>query len=112
MTSRGAGFAFGLNWIFVIVFAVISSLLFENQQKFTYLGLSLFWCIGIFFILHFVRETQGLSPYKCRKLYFPPVTNNNLETEQDDDESSNQDKIRVSYNFIILISNNKNSFNI
>ena len=74
MTPRGAGFAYGLNWIFVIIFAIISSLLFKDErQQNSYLGLSIFWCIGIFFILHYVRESKGLSPYRWKRLYFPNI---------------------------------------
>ena len=104
MTPLGAGIAFSLNWIFVIVFAVISTLLFENQQRNTYLGLSINWWIGIFFILHFVRETKGLSHYKWRKLYFPNPQFKNIDSSQEED-SWTEDKIKVKYysDYILLI---------
>jgi len=65
MTTKGAGIAYGINWIFVIGFALFSLLIFEryNPQK-LYLICCIFCSVGIFFIMHYIKETKGLTPYQ------------------------------------------------
>ena len=72
MTPRGASFAYSLNWIFVIIFALASLFVLDKykSQKIYYV-LWICCSIGILFIHLFVKETRGLSSTKKKKLYFP-----------------------------------------
>lgn len=72
MTPKGAGIAYGFNWIGVIIFSLGSLFLFEKvNRSLVYLLFASFCSLGILFILLCIRETKGLSPYRCKKLYYP-----------------------------------------
>ena len=113
MTPRGAGFAFGLNWIFVILFAIVPPFTLDSaSRQNTYLGFCISWSLGILFSLLFVKETKGLSTYQWRKLYFPPKIKRDVERSIDKIKEANSNlNDASSFNFIEKGDSSQKSWN-
>lgn len=103
MTPRGAGFAYGVNWMSVIILSLFGLFLFGNVERSTvYLIFSSFCALGMLFILLFIKETSGLSTYRCKKLYFPKKKKSQVHvlrrrgssSDSDSDEIKDTDSLR------------------
>ena len=109
MTPRGAGFAFGLNWIFVILFAILPPFtLGSEKQQNTYLGFCICWSLGILFSLLFVKETKGLSSYQWKKLYFPSNKLNETDECIEKLQSNTEFDSLSSYNYVEKVNSSSN----
>ena len=90
LLPEGAGIAYAVNWIGVIILSMCSLFLFEKgNRKLIYLMFASFCSIGILFIMLFVKETRGLTNKQCKQLYFPSKSYGSPNYEPIDYDSDN-----------------------